>query len=235
MTQLKTPKPQIRIALISALPEEIDRMFNFLNEGYKQGLLDFPEDVEVKFHKYVTGVGFVNASSVGPLLAYGQYDFILNVGSCGSLSPTLRKGSVVISTKITQPFLDLSAFTKDDKEFRAKNDLVTKSEDYFGGHEYVSYGVTASGDKFVSDPVERLALFEKTGAIALDMESAVLCRLAGMLDVPFVSVRVVSDDCVLSTVNDYKEGIAGVTENRYHVIVRDIILTGIKSFFSCPK
>jgi hypothetical protein len=65
-------------------------------------------------------------------------------------------------------------------------------------------------EELIATPGDKKALFEKTGALAVDMESAGARELATRLNVPFVSIRAISDatcdaldPAVLSLVNEY--------------------------------
>ena len=86
-------------------------------------------------------------------------------GLAGALDPSLRIGDVVI----------------DD------------CPGEFLPHAQCRAGKIVTSKTIVATPSEKRLLFEKTGALAVDMESAVVRAVAAKLNVPFVSIRAISD------------------------------------------
>lgn len=89
---------------------------------------------------------------------------IMNTGFCGALDPSLRVGDIVV-------WGDAPA----------------------GCRGKYSTGAVSSADRVVVTVSEKRALWEKTGAIAAEMEAGAVKKIAEHWGVPFYCVRAVSD------------------------------------------
>jgi nucleoside phosphorylase len=94
---------------------------------------------------------------------------ILSCGIAGALAPTLRPGDVVID-----------------------GDAVVV-ERLGQALPYAHRGGIAGNDAIVATAVEKRLLSERTGALAVDMESHVAARVALRRQLPFAALRVISD------------------------------------------
>jgi adenosylhomocysteine nucleosidase len=61
------------------------------------------------------------------------------------------------------------------------------------GHIDLHTGLLAESKVVLATPAEKRALFDSTGAIAVDMESAAVAAVAHQVGVPFVAIRVIAD------------------------------------------
>jgi len=107
---------------------------------------------------------------------------IVSFGVCGGLDPALPAGSVVMPEKVLGPeALSVDQAWRD----RLKAQLTAQ------------YDITTDNILTVQNTVEttseKSALYQQTGACAVDMESAHLARLAASNNLPFIAVRVVHD------------------------------------------
>ncbi|HWE04513.1 MAG TPA: hypothetical protein VG326_19060 [Tepidisphaeraceae bacterium] len=90
---------------------------------------------------------------------------IIMAGLAGALDPSLRVGDVVLD--------DCPADYHPLTQFRA--------------------GKIVASPTVIATPAQKRALFEQTGALAVDMESAIARAAATEMNVPFVSIRAISD------------------------------------------
>jgi adenosylhomocysteine nucleosidase len=90
-------------------------------------------------------------------------DGIVSTGFCGALDPSLGIGDIVVS-----------------------GDGVAASRSFVRGE-------ILSADRVAVTAEEKRALHERTGAVAIEMESAALAAKARELGVPFRCIKVVSD------------------------------------------
>jgi adenosylhomocysteine nucleosidase len=100
---------------------------------------------------------------------------LMSFGIAGALSPGLRPGSRVIATEIITDFEAYPA--------------LAGSANILKGHSGAIYGAWT----IVASPVEKAAIFARTGALAVDMESAALAKVAMEHNVPFVALRAIAD------------------------------------------
>ncbi len=154
------------------------------------------------------GIGKINAAvcTQTMILEY-QPDKILNTGIAGSTSNKTHIGSVVIADKVIQHDFDTTAlgdelgtlFLPDGttiKYIPCDKELVNELEticDKLGDIDF-TVGTVATGDKFIAGREERLALNNKFGAIAAEMEGASIGQVCYLNKVPFCILRSISDD-----------------------------------------
>ena len=105
---------------------------------------------------------------------------------------------VVVSNEVLPHDLDLH-FLKDYPPYcgiyaadKALIDLAVKTCDSFDVKSFV--GRIVSGEAFVTDSAVKAEIQERLHPYALDMESAAVGQCAYRNDVPFVSVRCISDN-----------------------------------------
>ena len=154
----------------------------------------------------ISGIGkaFAAGALSAILTAYeGQIDEIYNLGVGGSLSD---KEAPVFSFVVSKAFyehdLDTSAIGDPVGMISGINVIEIPASEELGGKVvaavttlgYPSYrGIISSGDTFFSDPKDYERVRNWNGATCIDMESAPFGHIAYVYDVPFVSVRCISD------------------------------------------
>jgi hopanoid-associated phosphorylase len=119
------------------------------------------------------------ASKIDVAIARGARG-ILSFGICGALSPELEIGSVVVGAEIVC------------REERRQADEVWTGA--LTGACDAATGVVAGSDSVLLTETAKAALHLDTGAIAADMESHIVARVAAERGVPFAVLRAVSDD-----------------------------------------
>jgi adenosylhomocysteine nucleosidase len=114
--------------------------------------------------------------------------WIVGVGTAGALVEDLGVGDLVVSESTVWPMgpqgLHASCIHRAELFCQAARRTSTKFR----------LAKIASMDRAVFDRKEREALHQDTGAVAVDMESYWLSQEAHRLGVPFVALRVISDD-----------------------------------------
>ena len=131
---------------------------------------------------FVAGlVGPLAEQVVGKAIAAGVSG-IVSFGVCGGLDPDLPPGSVILPETILGP----EAIPVD---LAWRDRLMAKLNDSFD----IITGSLLSVENTVETLSEKSALYQQTGARAVDMESAHLARLAAQHNLPFIAVRVVHD------------------------------------------
>jgi adenosylhomocysteine nucleosidase len=95
---------------------------------------------------------------------------IIMAGLCGALDPQLAVGDVVL----------------DDP-----TDVLMDMDD--AGNSRLRRGAIHTSPKFLATPADKAELFKRTGALAVDMEDAIVRRAVEGAKIPVISVRAVSD------------------------------------------
>jgi adenosylhomocysteine nucleosidase len=123
------------------------------------------------------------AEAVRAALGAETVDAIVSTGFCGGLDPSLRAGDLVCGTRI----LDCDA----DEDFEAPA---------VEGWRPVRM---TCGDRVIQTAKEKRRLRERTGADAVDMESAAIAREARRHAKPFFCLRIVTDTAGEDFANDF--------------------------------
>jgi adenosylhomocysteine nucleosidase len=109
---------------------------------------------------------------------------LLSWGSAGGLIPGLSPGSLVLPKNIIA--VDGSVYPVDATWHES---LCAQLKEKVKLHE----GLLAESMTIVTRPAEKVTLFQQTGAIAVDMESAAVAAEAQRAGVPFMAIRAVAD------------------------------------------
>ncbi len=142
----------------------------------------------------VAGLNAISACGNGPTLrsrldelADRPLRMVVSFGICGGLDPTLRRGDIVLGTEVVSG----------GESVPADADLTRALERRLNdGGERAIRGKVAAADAPVLTAVEKSALRNATGAVAVDMESLAAGRFAKARCAPFAILRAVSDPAV---------------------------------------
>lgn len=111
-----------------------------------------------------------------------DHPLVISAGVCGALSPDLGPGDLVVPDSVIGPSGERLAVTPSQHARAA----AAASGPARGGALVTSREVVAT-------PETKSALFARTGAVAVDMESAVILAWAAAAGCPTLVVRAVSD------------------------------------------
>lgn len=129
------------------------------------------------------GPGFARAGSASANLASAGATGLVSFGVCGGLDPALRSGAVVLADGIV---LHGGETLATDAAWRARVKALL-------GQLTPIEGRLASVDTVLATSAAKDALHRATNALAVDMESAAIGRVARDRGLPFLVVRVVAD------------------------------------------
>ncbi len=132
----------------------------------------------------VSGVGPRRAETASRILLEKGVTALLSWGSAGGLSQKLSPGSLILPETIIAS--DRSVYHVDPSWHAGLCDRLQGQVDFYTGPLVESPTV-------VRTPAEKGILFQQTGAIGVDMESAAVAAVAQKAQVPFVAVRAVAD------------------------------------------
>jgi nucleoside phosphorylase len=122
-----------------------------------------------------SGLAVGTLGSAAKLLAAGA-DGLISFGIAGGLVPGLKPGSLVLGTAL---------ITEDGQRYPAMP-MITEME---GAIRAPVFG----GRAIVSRAKDKQALHGRTGAVAVDLESAEVARLCAAAGVPFAIIRAIGD------------------------------------------
>ncbi len=169
-----------KIGVIAALPVEAACL-----TGRKTTLRN-----NVRIHDnlwlHVAGIGDDNATRATKHLLSEHCQILVSWGLAAGLSTECQCGDLVLAGAITDP--DVARYLSDA-------DLLGKLKTFASNQGMRTIcGDIARTTQVLANSEEKRALQRSTSAIAADMESAAIARLAGEHEIPHLAVRVISDD-----------------------------------------
>lgn len=219
------------IGIIGAMPSELATIRNELKAAKVKDIAKF--DFHICEYGGATiinvccGIGKVNAAVCTQILIDKFHvDAIINTGIAGGMSDETQICDIVISSDVMHHDLlprFLENYPPHNSVFIADKGLIslaTQSCDKHGIRYFVERIV--SGEVFVSSNESRQEIIGEFNPYAVDMETAAIAQCAFRNDVPFVSVRCISDhadDDGEMTFDEFEEKAA----NRVAKVVLDMI------------
>lgn len=196
------------IGIIGAMDLEIQRLISDL-EDKKLKKIAFLEFYTGKLYSkdvviVKSNEGKVNSAIATQILILNfDVSYILNVGVAGTLDKTLNIYDIAISSNTVEFDQDVTALGY-TKGYTFGLDLI-----YVGAYTNIAerinkicnklklnskIGTIISSDKFIVNEKEKVILKNDFDAIAVDMESASINHVAKLNNIPFVALRVISDN-----------------------------------------
>jgi adenosylhomocysteine nucleosidase len=196
-----------KIGIIAAMRVEAEHLLDALNDRTDEcvGSIRFSvgtiggHDVVLA----VCGVGKVFAAMCAQtmIVRYGV-TMIWNTGAAGTLTEELSVGDYAVASDVvmhdmdTSPLGDPVGWISGLDRIRMETDPTLRDRfaaavDAAGGRYRV--GTIASGDTFVASADKKLALRERFGAVACEMEGAAIGQVCTANGVPFLVLRAISD------------------------------------------
>ncbi len=203
------------IGIIGALKEEIELFEQAMKKSKKETLLGM-EFTKGKIGKQevvisLCGVGKVNAAmATTVLISVFKPKMIFSTGTAGGIEAE-KSTTVIASATVYHDFsipfegkrpgqLDEYDFT----EIPCSDELCKKAEKIADLSDIpYSIGVIATGDCFVSDKLSKERIKREFKAKACDMESAAIAQVCYKSEIPFLSIRTLSDSANDNGILDY--------------------------------
>ena len=193
------------IGIIGAMDEEILELKKIINVSEEKDILGVKFYIGTLKEKDVilvkSKIGKVASSYVTTLLINNfDLDYIINIGTCGAVSNSLKYLDIVAGERMFYHDVDVTAFgykygqmAQCEPCFSSSKELVEKARKYSNIH----VGDFVCGDEFVNDKVKMLnkidRYFSEYNILACDMESASIAHVATLANVPFIIIRTISD------------------------------------------
>ena len=116
---------------------------------------------------------------------------ILSCGLAGALAPELKAGDLVLGSIFPgEGRGPVSQVPQLGPGLRRGSNLVETLRQHLAA---AHVGTITGSDKIVASAAQKQALYEATGALAVDMESHIAARVAARHNLPFAIIRVISD------------------------------------------
>lgn len=213
-----------KVGIVVAMKEELEEILYFVdkleesihsNTTFIEGKISNKECILVN-----CGVGKVNSARVTQkLVDLYKPKYIINVGVAGAINDNLSIGDVVISNNNIQHDFDITAFGHEKgyisnvgKNFYSDKYLVGAAQEVCLKEKNRNYevklGTITSGDIFCTDDKMKNKIRCKFEADVVDMECAAIAQVSILEEIPFVSIRSISDGPTGSNHQDFKNNLS---------------------------
>jgi adenosylhomocysteine nucleosidase len=134
-------------------------------------------------HVICSGDGRNLAAEISSAIVSRSCRGLISFGVAGGLAPDLQPGTCVVGSAIVSGEAQMPTDPMwSQKLMRAIPDAV--------------HGLLVGVPAPVADPAAKRALFQKTGALAVDMESHIVAGVAALHGLPVAAIRVITDPAV---------------------------------------
>jgi len=164
--------------IVVALPEELTTL---TSKKIDKGCCSFITD---KLLVAYSGAGHVSAKSASELLVAKGATRLISWGCAAALCSSLKPGDLILADKL----IDAG-----NVEMTVDTDWHSYTKNSLAAFAVVHTGRLAESISIVSSIEDKQQLQSITGAVALDMESIAIARIAKQHALPFLSIRVIAD------------------------------------------
>lgn len=134
-----------------------------------------------------SGAGAINARSATELLIANGATRIMSWGCAAALSSSLKPGDLILADKL------IDSECCGDAKFCVSTDWHSYAKSRLAEFVVVHSGRLAESVNIVSSSKDKKHIHSITGAVALDMESIAIAKVARQYNLPFLSIRVIAD------------------------------------------
>ncbi len=164
--------------LVVALPEELTTLTSIKIE--KGGYLFITESLLVAY----SGAGPTNATAAAELLVAKGATRLISWGCAAALVASLKPGDLILADKLIDA---------ENNEMVINADWHSYANHLLAKFVVVTRGCLTESVSIVSTSTDKKQLHSLTGAVALDMESIAIAKVAKQYTLPFLVIRVIVD------------------------------------------
>lgn len=168
----------IRVGIVAALTAEARAI------SRKIGNPGIPFELNDGTLLAVSGIGNAAATETARALIQAGAKALVSFGLAGGLDPSLAAGTIFLPGEIIA--LDAAAFST-SREWRERLGAA------LAAHQPITSGKLLSSNEALTAVNSKAAAFAQTDALAVDMESIALARIAAEHALPFLAARVIVD------------------------------------------
>ncbi len=197
------------VGVIAAMPEEMEAIkskiknlkeIDIFNLKFFEGKIGKQKIILVK-----CGVGKVNAARTTQIMIDKfDIDYIVNIGSAGSINDDVNYGDIVIGKYVVQHDFDITAFGHEKGyisnigvKLESNSKLIKRCEYVIKNMKNNDYkcviGTVATGDIFCTNKKMKDKIRTKFDADCVEMEGAAIAQVAYLSNTPFIIIRSISD------------------------------------------
>ena len=160
-----------------------------------------------------SGVCKVNAAIAAQILIDTfKVDVVVNSGTAGGMDPKLEIFDTVISTEAAyhdvspdiltdfHPWMKTEFFSADAKLLELSKEAVKA----LNSSHKVYWGRTVTGEAFI-DAKNRQEINDKYAPLSVDMETAGIAHVCYAFDIPFISIRSITDTATHSGTDNFEK------------------------------
>lgn len=220
-----------RIAIIGALPEELEKLRPQLSEikDFSHGPFQYQEAryKNIQCLLSLSGIGKVQAAMLVQHLAdTWKPDYFIFTGVAGALNENYDTGDVVIGTEFIQHDLELNALGfergeipyTNEKVFHSCKFLTQMAESFQTDKHKIFKGRILTGDQFITHDHVQDYFRDELAGDAVEMEGAALAFVATRHKIPFLVIRTISDRADGNAACDFNTLLPLVAENSCHIV-----------------
>lgn len=194
------------IALIGAMPEEVAiikseiKNLRIETKAHAEFYLGTYCDKEIVL--MLSKPGKVNAAiATTLLLSHYKIDYVINIGTCGSLDNQLEIGDMIVGTKVIYFDVDATHFgyqlgqvPQMPAYYQTTPALLEKAAAIRLDNNAIRVGAIGTSDSFISDKTRKAEILKHfPDLLVVEMEAAAIAQTCYNFDVPFIICRSVSD------------------------------------------
>ncbi len=194
--------------IVVALPEELRTLT--AKKIAKGEVLFISDKVLVAY----SGTGHINATQAAHLLVSKGATRLLSWGCAGALAQDIISGDLVLADKLVAADGDISVSAS------ISADWHSHIHSYLSNYVTIHSGLLAESTVVVSSSIDKNHLHQQTGALAVDMESIAIARVALQNEYPFLVIRSIVDPSNL----DLPLAISKSVNTEGDVVLRQLLL-----------
>tara|TARA_B100001996_G_scaffold281182_1_gene221627 strand:- start:1344 stop:2060 length:717 start_codon:yes stop_codon:yes gene_type:complete len=172
-----------KLGIIAALPAEA--------KCFQTKKINFKSPFEIKKNVFlcISGIGYKSSHDATKELLKLNIDALISWGIAGATCDLVTTGDLILARSVRNH----------KKIYYTTDEWCKKIIHHFQDSSHkLLYKDIVSTDEICATPVEKIKLFKKTKALAIDMESAAIAEVAIKNNLDFIAIRVISDNVTQS-------------------------------------
>jgi len=171
-----------QLGIIAALPAEANSLAGSTDT---HSAISCPLQLTDNVALIISGIGAEQAAKAATTLIQHGADALLSWGCAGALSNALHPGDLLLPNTV-KPETGKTLHT--DKQWHTHLSSLLRNSCKS------ATGALAGSADIIAEPAQKQALYQSSGAVAVDMESAAIALIAQNAGIPFMAIRAIADD-----------------------------------------